>query len=107
MELQVFIFFIHSIFRKFIIEEFERADTNIQNINMSLETLSQEYTYFVLEPEFCILLLEDLGLNKMEAETFYLAYEPRQGEKDQLEEEIRAGAKQLQEQRREENDDDK
>ena len=58
MELQVFIFFIHSIFRKFIIEEFERADTNIQNINMSLETLSQEYTYFVLEPEFCILLLE-------------------------------------------------
>ena len=55
--------------RKFFVDEFEEADDIIKNMvpKMTMEEISMEYTSLVLQPEFIILILKDLGLTLDEA----------------------------------------
>ena len=89
--------------RKFFVDEFEEADDIIKNMvpKMTMEEISMEYTSLVLQPEFMILILKDLGLTSDEAEASYQEVVVDQEEREQLKEDMSARAKELQD---EEND---
>ena len=87
--------------RKFFVEEFKEADDMIKNMvpKMTMKEISREYTSLVLQPEFIILILKDLGLTLDEAEAKYLESVVDQEEVEQLQEEIRARAKERKDER--------